>query len=104
MFLHKSQNPYPFAVTQSKEQIRSQLQYLLTKYDLISDVARPLSYNTKTTFKTKTAFFKDHQINNPRPQKRSLAEKNQARYAGFAQSCRNYAGNQKKPAYYVRAF
>jgi len=28
-----------------------------------SDVARPLSYNTKTTF------YKDHQIINPRPQK-----------------------------------
>jgi len=35
-----------------------------------SDVARPLSYKTKTTyfFKTKTAFFKDFQIINPRPQ------------------------------------
>jgi len=34
-----------------------------------SNVARPLSYKTKTTyfFKTKTAFFKDYQIINPRP-------------------------------------
>jgi len=32
-----------------------------------SDVARPLSYKTKTgQAKTKTAFFKDHQIINPR--------------------------------------
>jgi len=28
--------------------------------------------------------------------KRSLTEKNQASYAGFAQSCRNYAGKRKK--------
>jgi len=28
--------------------------------------------------------------------KRSLTEKNQASYVGFAQSCRNYAGNRKK--------
>jgi len=42
-----------------------------------SDVARPLSYKTKTTklqdqdhlfFQDKTTFFKDHQIINPRPQ------------------------------------
>jgi len=46
-------------------------------------------------FKTKTAFFKDHQIINPRSQKRYLTEKNQASYTGFAQSCRNYAGNRK---------
>jgi len=34
-----------------------------------SDVARPPSYKTKTTyfFKTKTAFFKNYQIINPRP-------------------------------------
>jgi len=32
--------------------------------------------------------------------KRSLKEKNQASYAGFAQSCRNYAGNRKKTDYY----
>jgi len=28
--------------------------------------------------------------------KRFLTEKNQASYADFAQSCRNYAGNRKK--------
>jgi len=39
-------------------------------------------------FKTKTAYFKDHQIINPRPQKTFLYKKNQASYAGFAQSCR----------------
>jgi len=32
---------------------------------------------------------------------RSLTEKNQASYADFAQSCRNYADNRKKkPDYY----
>jgi len=36
----------------------------LSKLFSSSVVARPLSYKTKTTyfFKTKTAFFKDHQI------------------------------------------
>jgi len=29
--------------------------------------------------------------------KRYLTEKNQASYADFSQSCRNYAGNRKKP-------
>jgi len=40
---------------------------------------------------------------NPRPQKTFPYRKNQASdvsYAGFAQSCRNYAGNRKKSAYY----
>jgi len=38
-------------------------------FSSLSDVARPLSYKTKTTyfFKNKTAFFKDHHIINPRP-------------------------------------
>jgi len=48
----------------------------------LSDVARPLSYKTKTTYffktktgqaKTKTAFFKDHQIINPRPKTTGIA-------------------------------
>jgi len=35
-----------------------------------------------------------------RPEKPFPDEKNQVSYAGFAQSCWNYAGNQKKPDYY----
>jgi len=78
-----------------------------------SDVARPQSYKTKTTYSFKPRprpvrkrprprfhdqdrFFKDHQIINPRPQKMSHYGKNQASYAGFSQSFRNYAGNRKK--------
>jgi len=65
---------------------------LLINNVMLSDVARPLSYKTRTTyfFKTKTDFFKDHQIINPRPQKTFPDRKNQA----------NHAGNRKKPAYY----
>jgi len=88
-------------------------QALLTKISqsknimLTSDVARPLSYKTKTTYffktntktgqaKTKTTFFKDYQIINPRPQKTFPYRKFQASHADFTQSCQNYAGNRKK--------
>jgi len=61
---------------------------------IISDEARPLSYKTKTTyfFKTKTCFFKDHQIN---LKKCSLIEKN---HAGIIPV------TEKKPAYYQLKF
>jgi len=36
----------------------------------------------------------------PRPQKTFPDRTNQASYADFAQSCRNYAGNRKPPDYY----
>jgi len=54
---------------------------------LVSDVARPLSYKTKTTFSRLRPFFKDRQIINPRPKKTFPYRKNQTSYADFAQSC-----------------
>jgi len=70
-----------------------------------SNVARPLSYKTKTTFsrQNQNCFFIDHQSIKPRPQKTFPYRKiqyNDASYARFAQSGRNYSGNRKKPAYY----
>jgi len=51
-------------------------------------------------FQTKTAFFKDHQIINPRPQKNVSLQKKSGQLCQFFQSCRNYAGNRKKPTCY----
>jgi len=85
-----------------------------------SNIARPLSYKIKTTilsrprqvrprprplFQDQDRFFEDHQIINSRPQKTFPYRKNQASdasYAGFAQSCWNYAGNRKKNSAYYR--
>jgi len=49
--------------------------------------------------------LQDHQINNPRPQNKTfLTEKNQASYAGFAQSCQYYAGTVTEKTCLLPAF
>jgi len=74
-----------------------------------SDVARPLSCKTKATYFFKTRllfqdqarfFLKTIKLLIQDFKKRSLIEKNQSSYAAFDQSCQNYAGKRKKPAYY----
>jgi len=62
-----------------------------------SDVARPLSFFQDQDHFFKTAFFKDHQIINPRSQKTFLYRKNQANHAGIMPVTEN------KPAYYRRS-
>jgi len=79
----------------------------LRELELTCDVARPLSYKTKTTyfFKTKIAFFKDHQIINPkiinpRPQKVFPYRKKSCQLSRFCPVMPELCRLPKKPAFY----